>query len=102
MHIREMAIKKALQSSCRYKISALGFNRKAECIYKASNSPRFDHHRGGVHAEMKVMQKAGPGLAYIIICRANVSGDVLPIDPCEMCAEKARELGVRIYTIQEV
>lgn len=97
--IIHIAKRKALQSPCRYKISALGFNGKGECIYRACNRPRFSRKGGGVHAEMDVMANAGPSLRYILICRVNNSGDLMPIDPCTMCKEKANELGIKITTI---
>ena len=97
--IRNIAVRKAAQSICRYKISALGFNKKGECIYKSSNSPRFHRYGGGIHAEMRVMKMAGPSLYSIFICRVNNKGDLLPIDPCPMCQAKARELGIKITTI---
>lgn len=99
-NIKELAIKKAYQSDCRYKISALGFNRRGELIYKATNRKRFFSKGGGIHAEMRVMLKAGPGLHTIVICRINNSGDLLPIDPCSICQSKAEDLGVKIVSIQ--
>jgi cytidine deaminase len=97
--IVKLAIKKAMQSSCHYKISAIGFNRKNEIIYKATNVHRFTRKGGGIHAEMRVMRKAGPSLSWILIVRTNNRGDILPIDPCETCAQKASELGIKIITI---
>jgi hypothetical protein len=99
MGVKELAIRKARQSICRYKISAIGFNKRGEIIGKVCNSPRFYRKGGGVHAEMKLMRTAGPGLHTIIICRINNRGDILPIGPCEFCAEKAMELGIKIKTI---
>lgn len=96
-----IAKKKALQSICRYKISALGFNKKGELIFSSSNKPRFDRKGGGIHAEMEVMLKAGPGLRTILICRVNRAGDLLPIEPCNICQEKADELNIKIYSIKE-
>lgn len=94
------AINKALTSQCKYCVSALGFNRRGELIYSASNRPRFSREGGSVHAEMGVMLKAGPGLRTIVLCRANRAGDLLPISPCHTCAKKAEELGIKIITLQ--
>lgn len=100
MTVKALAKKKALQSICRYKISAIGMNKRGEIIYSATNKPRFDRKGGGIHAEMEVMLKAGPSLKNIVICRVNNAGELLPIDPCDMCLEKASELGVRIVSIK--
>lgn len=105
-HIKEIAIKKALnQNICKYKISALGFNKKGELIYKAFNKPSkksFNEKKGdGIHAEMTVMLKSGPSLHSILICRVNSSGDLLPISPCKSCQQKADELNIKIYSLKE-
>jgi hypothetical protein len=52
-----IAIKKAATSSCRYKISALGFNKRGELVATATNRPRFYRHGGGIHAEMALMKE---------------------------------------------
>jgi deoxycytidylate deaminase len=100
-YIINKAVKKAMSSMCNYKISALGFNNKGELICSSFNKPRFHRQGGGVHAEMNVMAKAGPGLKTVLICRVNAHGKLLPIDPCKFCAEKAKELGIKIVTICE-
>ena len=97
--ILKIAVKKASQSRCRYKVSAVGFNRKGDKLYAATNRARFSRKRGGVHAEMEVMLKSGPSLCTIFICRVNDKGDMLPIHPCGMCREKAAELGVKIVSL---
>lgn len=98
---KERLVKKAMQSHCNYKVAAFGFNKKGELIYQSVNKHRFTRKGGGIHAEMEVMLKAGPGLKTIIICRTNRSGDLLPIDPCPTCAGKADELGIKIKTVKE-
>lgn len=97
---KERLIKKAIQSDCGFKVSAIGLNRKGDVIYIASNGVRFKRKHGGIHAEMKVMLKAGPGLHSIIICRTNrTGGNLLPIDPCKNCQKMADKLGVKIYSL---
>ena len=98
-HIR-IARSKAKQSLCRFRISALGFNKKGELIIKKMNVSRFARKQGGIHAEMNVMMKSGKSLKSIVICRTNGAGDILPIEPCDMCKAKADELGIKIYTIR--
>lgn len=91
--------KKALGSSCKYKVSAIGLNKRGEVICSCTNMPRFSRYGGSVHAEMHVMRKAGPGLTTIILCRVGSKGNLLKIDPCPKCAEKAKELGVKIMQV---
>jgi hypothetical protein len=98
--ILKIAKNKAEQSICRYKISALGFNNKGELVASTVNSPRFCRKGGGVHAELRLM-KEHKGLKTILICRVGGSGDLLPIDPCVVCAKKAFELGIKIITINK-
>jgi hypothetical protein len=98
-HITKIAVSKALQSLCTYKVSALGLNKKGEIIYKSTNKHRFDRLGGSVHAEMDVMLRAGPGLAMIVLCRVGRSGDILPIHSCPACQRKADELGVKIVPV---
>jgi tRNA(Arg) A34 adenosine deaminase TadA len=95
----ERAIKKAEQSLCTYKISAIGLGKRGEIIYTAMNKSRFMRKFGGSHAEMEVMRRGGSGVRTIIICRVGNSGLVLPISPCPMCSAKAKELGIRIISV---
>lgn len=97
--LTQLAIKKAQQSPCDNKVAAIGMNRRGEVIYKAFNLGRFERRGGGIHAEMRVMLKAGPSLKSIIVCRTNNAGDLLPIDPCPTCQQKADELGVKLYSL---
>lgn len=95
------AIKKAGKSNCRQKISALGFNKSGDLIYISSNRPRFSKKGGSIHAEMSVMANASRSLRSILICRVGLGGDLLPIDPCRVCAQKAQELGIRIISVKK-
>ena len=98
--IVHIAKKKAEQSISTYKVSAIGLNKRGEVVYTAFNKPRFMRKGGAIHAEMEVMLKGGPGVATIVICRVGRSGDILPIHPCEVCADKAEELGIKIVSIE--
>jgi len=101
MHdIIKRAIKKASQSSCRYKVSAIGFGSKGEYIGATVNSPRFNKYGGGYHAEMKLMARYGRTLKTVFICRVGGNGDMLPIDPCSRCKNKADDLGIKIVTLE--
>lgn len=96
--IYKRAINKAKQSICRYKISALGFDKKGNYIGSAFNQPRFSRYKGSIHAEMNLMSKYGKRLKTILICRVNRNGNIAPIKPCNMCKKKAKELGIKIET----
>jgi tRNA(Arg) A34 adenosine deaminase TadA len=98
-HLIKAALKKAEQSECRYRISAIGLNKRGEVIAKTVNQHRFDRQGGGLHAEMLLMRKTGSALKTIIICRIGNSGEIRPIEPCSICAEKAAELGIKIITV---
>lgn len=97
----KMAVKKASKSTCVYRVSAIGLNKKGEVLYTAFNKHRFNRQGGGIHAEMEVMLKAGPGLKRILLCRIGNAGDLLPIHPCSICARKANELNVKIISVKE-
>jgi cytidine deaminase len=93
---------KACQSIAKFRISAFGINRKGECVAKACNQSRFVKKGGGTHAEMKIMLEARrKRIKTIIICRVGRGGAILPIEPCSVCAEKAKELGIKIISVKE-
>jgi cytidine deaminase len=98
--INARLIKKAKQSVAKYRVSAFGLNKRGVVIFAACNTPRFNRKGGAVHAEMSVLKKAGPSLSAIIIVRIGATGQVLPLGPCEACAAKARDLGVKIRSIK--
>jgi len=96
---KERAISKALQSSCRFKISAIGLNRKGDIIDYSCNHVRYQKDKGGLHAEQLLIRRNGRKLKTIIICRVNNSGDVLPIEPCEKCKKIAKRYDIKIVSI---
>jgi len=90
---------KASKSQCKYKVGAVGFNKRGEIIGFGFNRPRFSRLGGSIHAEMWLMLKYGKRLKEIVVCRVNKTGDVKPIDPCAVCAAKAKELGIKLHTV---
>lgn len=100
MTLLNIAQSKAKQSSCRYKIAAIGINKKGEVIGSAINKPRFDRRFGGLHAEVNLIRQYQRKLKTIVICRVGNSGNLLPIDPCENCLELAEKLGIKIISIK--
>jgi len=99
-NITNLAIKKAKQSDCRYKVSAIGFNHKGDLIGTAVNQHRISKPGCSIHAEIALIKKCGRKLRTIIICRTNKSGDILPIHACRTCSMMAERYGIRIYPLE--
>ena len=100
--ITKLAIKKAQQSNCRYKISALGFNRKGDLIGTAINMNRLAKKGCSIHAEIALIKKHGRSIHTIIICRTNRAGTLLAIHPCNTCMYMAGRYGITIKTIKDI
>jgi tRNA(Arg) A34 adenosine deaminase TadA len=97
--LTRLAISKAKQSICTYRVSAVGINKRGEVVMKAVNKSRFMRQGGAIHAEMQIMLRGGPAVKTILICRVGRAGDILPIKPCKACAKKAEELGIKIISV---
>ncbi|MFW6272679.1 MAG: hypothetical protein ACOC2U_02730 [bacterium] len=93
------AVKKAITSDCRFKVSALGFNAKGDFIGSKTNIRRFECKGGGLHAEINLIHEYGAKVRTIVICRVSKSGNLLPIDPCPNCQKVADKLGIKILSI---
>lgn len=89
-------VKKALKSNCRYKIIAVGLDKKKNVIHTCTNKDRFPKKGGSLHAEERMMAEAGRDLRYILIFRVGGSGDILPIVPCDRCTKLAKKNNVKI------
>ena len=98
----ERVIKKAAQSSCRYRIAAIGFDYRGRVIGVKYNSPRYPHRGGGLHAEQALMQSSPKSLRTILIVRIGNGGALRPIHACKACQKKASSLGIAIRTIKDV
>ena len=98
--ILDRLVRKARTSACRFAVAAIGIDGRGTVIASRTNRPRFSRHGGGVHAEMAVMLASPRSLRTILIVRVNRLGDLMPIDPCPVCARKAEELGIRIRTVE--
>jgi len=97
---QDLAIKKASQSECEHKVSAIGFNHKGEVIGTQMNTMRFNKLGGGNHAETMLMKRYGKQLKTIVVCRVNNSGWLLKIDPCSACQKLANKLGIKLLTLE--
>ena len=98
-HIVQKARKKAEQSQSKYRISAVALDKQGKVLATAVNRPRFNRKGGGEHAEMVVLQKAGPKTHSIMICRIGNSGDLLEIEPCDTCKRILDKKGIRVYSV---
>jgi len=96
----EKARKKAGQSSSKYKISAIAFDKNGKILATAVNRPRFSRKGGGVHAELIALRKGGPKTHSIMICRVGNSGNLLGIEPCKNCQRILDKLGIRVYSVE--
>lgn len=99
-HIRRL-IKTAKRSFCNQKVAALGLSRRGDFVAACSNSVRYIFKGGGIHAEMKLMRKHGTSIRTIILCRVNVTGELLPIHPCAVCSKVAKDLGIKIISVYD-
>jgi cytidine deaminase len=98
--IDDKAINKAKQSTCRYKVSAIGLNKKGDVFCSSINKQFLSSRGGGLHAEMILMRRYGRKIKSIIICRINNYGEPLPIDPCENCKKMADKLDITITSVK--
>ena len=97
----DRCIRKALKSCCRYKVLAIGFNRKGDLIGYANNHPMFSMVNGSMHAERKLIMKYGSKVRSVVILRVGNSGNLLPIKPCANCQKMLDKLNVTVQTIEE-
>ena len=98
--IKSIAINKAKQSFCRYKISAIGLDKHGTIIGTATNRPRIDRKFGGLHAEIVLIRRYKENLKTIIICRVSNAGTVLPIVACEKCQKVMEKMNIDWRTIK--
>jgi hypothetical protein len=97
----KLLIKKALQSPCRYRVSAMGIDEHGKIIGTTFNKPRMHKKGGGFHAEALLMKKFGKRIKQIIICRVNDSGKIVPLDACSACQGLADKLGIQIISVNK-
>lgn len=96
-------IRKAMQSQCRFLVSAVGYDEKGNIVGFSCNKPNITRKGGSIHAEEALMNQYGKVLQTIVICRTNKTGSsLLPIKPCSKCKSRANRLGIKIMTITDV
>jgi cytidine deaminase len=88
-----------------YKVTAVAYSSKGDILGYSSNNIREDFkpkRRGaGVHAERELIKKYGKKIKYIVISRFGNGGNILPIEPCEICQKVANKLGIKIIVLQD-
>ena len=98
--VLELARKKAKQSGCNCRISAIAFNKKGEVMATAINKHGSSEKIfRGKHAEMECLKKCKSTPKSMLICRVNPKGEFLPLDPCENCRKVLEKHNVKIMTI---
>lgn len=100
--LKLIAKKKAQQSECLFRVSAIGLNKRGEIVGSAIN--RYKHRekdRGQIHAEISLIHNYGKKISTIIICRVGRKGDILPIHACENCQKVADAMNIKIETVWE-
>lgn len=100
-NVTQQAINKALQSPCNHKVSAVAYDHKGDILGFTANSQFINNKGGGIHAEGKAIAIWGRRIKTLMICRANVSGQLLPIHPCQKCRKAAAKYGITIKTIED-
>lgn len=100
--VLDRAKKKAAQSSCIYRVCAVGFDKNGKIIAFGVNRPRFDKLSGGKHAEMVVLEKGGPRIKSMMICRIGATGSLLPIHCCTACQRILNRRNIKVYTAMEL
>jgi len=99
IRLREMLVKKANQSLCTFRVSAIAFNKKGEAIGTSYCKFRMAGKGKGIHAEESLIKRYSSNIKTIFICRIGRSGDILPIDPCPKCQKLAEKYGIKIISI---
>jgi tRNA(Arg) A34 adenosine deaminase TadA len=92
---------KASKSDCRYKVAAIGIDRRGRTIAIAHNTHRLMKRGGGNHAELNLIRKCPKSLKTIIICRVGNSGILRAIEPCESCKRLCSRMKIKIVTVGE-
>ena len=102
-NIIDRLISKATQAyQPKFSVSAIGINHKGEMIGVAKNETFQGRHKGGIHAEEKLINRYKGHIKNIIICRTGKSGTLLPIHPCSKCEKLANKYDIKIIPLLEI
>lgn len=95
-----LAIRTAHRSYCRFRVSAIAFDKHGKIISTAANQPRFDKKHGGIHAEMIALRKGGSRVTSMVVCRVGHSGILRPIHVCPNCQKILDKNRVKVFTVK--
>ena len=95
----DLAISKAKQSICNYKISAIGLNSRGDVIASSTNKHKGCGKGLGLHAEVELIRKYGRKIRSIVLCRVGRSGILRNIHPCPSCQKILDKMNIRVYSI---
>lgn len=87
-------IKAAMRVEIRYRVVAAGVDNRNRIIGIATNRPRLQSR--SYHAEEILMSRSPRSLVRILLARVNNRGELMPIDPCEVCSRLAKKRNVTI------
>ena len=97
----DLAIFKAMQSTCCYKVSAIGLNSKGDVLGASTNQHRISKLGMGLHAEIALVKRFGRKIRSMIICRVGGGGEIRPINPCPTCQKILDKMGIRVLTVSQ-
>jgi cytidine deaminase len=97
----QLAIKKAQQTTCRYKIFCIAFNSNGDVLGITCNKRNIDKQGCSIHAEIMALKRFNRKIKSVIIGRTNNKGHLLPIDPCHTCKNILNRNGINIKTIKD-
>lgn len=97
-------ISKAVSSQCKYKVSAIAFDKRGNFLGVCSNKPFLSKKGGSIHAEMQLLNRYGSSnIDRVILLRTNLNGSsFLPIKPCDACKRVLDKHGIKVFSITEV
>lgn len=100
--INRRLVNKAMQSSCRFRVSAVAISRSGDVLGFYKNQHRISSKGQSTHAEIAAIKSLGRKIKTLIICRVGNNGALLPIHPCETCKKIAARYGIEIKTIEGI
>jgi len=98
--MKQLLVREALKSPCRYRVAAIGLNRRGVVVCQAHNMPRMNYPGGGLHAEINLLRK-NCNISSILLARVSKTGLLCPIEPCKACSKLLHKLGINVYKLQQ-
>ena len=85
---------------CTYRVIAAGIDHRNRIIDIATNTPSKFNHRTcrSSHAEERLIRRNPQSLSRVVVIRINRQGELLPIDPCNICSKLAEKRKIKIIS----